>query len=509
MGTARPSGYPSRGTSGARRTVRAVRHERLLLSSGLSPSAPGSHGFGPREGASQAPRVRRTRATAGRGFHPALKVGGRAPPGLNPGWSGSVVWATRRRPRAGPRVPRASLAPSVAPPVRDRRPGGDGPPGHPGHPGHLPVGAVPTALGTLRAMLTFDQKLDHLATLALRVGVNLQPGQRLALGGPVESLDLLRRIATQAYELGAPHVHVEIIDERMGLIRALHAHDDTLDVADEERTAMVRAKLERGDAYLRVSGSDPDLMAPADPARVARMTKAASIANRPVGDLVQRSHMPWSIVAVRHPAVGAQGVPRPAARTEAVAKLWDAIFAATRADLDDPVAAWEAHLAQLQRRDDHLNARGYVALHLKAPGTDLRLGLADTHVWESGGSTALVNGVALRRQHAHRGGLHRAARPARRRHHRQQQAALVPGAADRPLPAHLPRRRGGGRDRGAGAGGAREAARDRRGRAPPGRDRAGAARRARSARAGCSSSTRSSTRTRPATWRSAAPTRRR
>ena len=240
--------------------------------------------------------------------------------------------------------------------------------------------------------LTFDQKLDHLATLALRVGVNLQPGQRLALGGPVESLDLLRRIAAQAYDLGAPHVHVEIVDERMTLIRALHAQDDTLDVADQERVAMVRAKMERGDAYLRVSGSDPDLMATADPARVARMAKATSVANRPVGDLVQRSHMPWSIVPFATPAWARKVFPD-LLQDAAIAQLWDAIFAATRADREDPVAAWEAHLADLTRAQERLDAGGYVALHLRAPGTDLRIGLADGHVWESGGSTALVNGV--------------------------------------------------------------------------------------------------------------------
>ncbi|MDF1524255.1 MAG: aminopeptidase [Trueperaceae bacterium] len=241
-------------------------------------------------------------------------------------------------------------------------------------------------------MPTFQKNLENLATLALRLGVNLQPGQRLVLIGPVEAVDLLRRIARQAYELGSPHVHVELLDEQMGLIRALHAHDDTLDTVDEERTAMLKAKLERGDAYVRVSGSDPDLMAPADPARVARITKAASVANRPVGDLVQRAHMPWTILAYATPAWARKAFPD-LPEAEAVAKLWDAIFAATRADQEDPVAAWEAHLAQLQRANDHLNARGYTALHLKAPGTDLRLGLADTHVWESGGSAALVNGA--------------------------------------------------------------------------------------------------------------------
>jgi aminopeptidase len=78
---------------------------------------------------------------------------------------------------------------------------------------------------------------------------------------------------------------------------------------------------------------------------------------------------------------------------EAVARLWDAIFAATRADVDDPVGAWEAHLDALERAKVHLSAKGYAALRLRAPGTDLRLGLADGHVWESGGGHAECNGA--------------------------------------------------------------------------------------------------------------------
>src|SRR6056300_571932 len=104
--------------------------------------------------------------------------------------------------------------------------------------------------------MTFDQKLENLATLALRVGVNLQPGQRLVLIGPIESIDLLRRIATQAYQMGCPHVMLEILDERSGLVRALHAADDTLDVVDQERIDAMKKRLERGDAYVRISGGD-------------------------------------------------------------------------------------------------------------------------------------------------------------------------------------------------------------------------------------------------------------
>jgi aminopeptidase len=241
-------------------------------------------------------------------------------------------------------------------------------------------------------MLTFDRKLDHLATLALRVGVNLTAGQRLVLIGPVDAVDLLRRIARAAYELGAPHVYTELVDDQIGLIRALHAHDDTLEETDHERTAMLEAKLKRGDAYVRVSGSDPDLMAAADPARVGRLVKAASATYRPVGDLVQRSHMPWTIVPHAVPAWARKVFPD-LPESEAMDRLWDAIFSATRADRDDPVAAWDRHREELAVASRRLNAAAYRALRLTAPGTDLRVGLADSHVWASAGEAAASNGA--------------------------------------------------------------------------------------------------------------------
>lgn len=240
-------------------------------------------------------------------------------------------------------------------------------------------------------MLTYERKLQNLATLALRVGVNLQPGQRLRVAGPLESADLLREIAKQAYELGSPLVDVEYIDEHQRLVRALHSPADALTLADEEKQAMLKTKLQRGDALLRVSGADPDLLSAADPVRVATMTKAERAAGREVSDLVQRSFMPWTIVGYAVPAWAKKVFPD-LSEQEAVAKLWDAIFKATRADVEDPLGAWEAHLAELNKAKVHLDSRAYRALRLKAPGTDLRLGLADTHTWESGGLHAEHSG---------------------------------------------------------------------------------------------------------------------
>ena len=66
-------------------------------------------------------------------------------------------------------------------------------------------------------MLTYEQKMKNLATLALKVGVNLQPGQRLLLTGPLESADLMREITKQAYELGAPLVRTSYLDSQQSV----------------------------------------------------------------------------------------------------------------------------------------------------------------------------------------------------------------------------------------------------------------------------------------------------
>jgi len=75
-----------------------------------------------------------------------------------------------------------------------------------------------------------------------------------------------------------------------------------------------------------------------------------------------------------------------------VAKLWEALFAATRADRPDPEAAWAEHNATLLRKRETLTGHNFRALRFSGPGTDLKVGLADAHAWMGGISTAR-NGI--------------------------------------------------------------------------------------------------------------------
>src|SRR5205807_5246585 len=49
----------------------------------------------------------------------------------------------------------------------------------------------------------FDDRLDRLAEIAVRVGLRLTPGQELVMTAPVEALPLARRITAHAYKAGA------------------------------------------------------------------------------------------------------------------------------------------------------------------------------------------------------------------------------------------------------------------------------------------------------------------
>ena len=63
---------------------------------------------------------------------------------------------------------------------------------------------------------TFEEKLERYAELAVKVGLNLQPGQRLLIvANPLESAPLVRAVATCAYQNGCRLVTVLWGDEAL------------------------------------------------------------------------------------------------------------------------------------------------------------------------------------------------------------------------------------------------------------------------------------------------------
>jgi aminopeptidase len=243
------------------------------------------------------------------------------------------------------------------------------------------------------ATLTPDlEKLDRLAEVAIRVGLGLVPGQELVMTAPLEALPLARRITEHAYKAGASLVTTLYTDDEATLMRFRYAPGESFDRAAAWLQDGVAAAYRSGAARLAITGADPALLAKEDPKKVARANLAFSKASRPALELITRHVINWTIVPCATPAWARTVFPNEPEQI-AVARLWDAIFSATRADRPDAVAAWRTHTDQLQKRVDFLNNRRFAALHFRGPGTDLRVGLADDHQW-LGGSTTAHNGIS-------------------------------------------------------------------------------------------------------------------
>src|SRR4051794_19952006 len=234
-------------------------------------------------------------------------------------------------------------------------------------------------------------KLDRLAEVAVKVGLRLQPGQDLLLTAPSAALPLVRRIAEHAYKAGAGLVTPFLSDEAVTLSRYRFGRDEGFDRAAGWLYEGMSKAFAANTARLAIVGDNPMLLSGEDPTKVARASKANSIAYQPALEKIVNFDVNWNIIAYPNPSWAKQVFPGEEEHV-AVAKLADAIFAASRVDDDDAVAKWQKHNATLRSRTEWLNGQRFSALHYSGPGTDLTIGLADGHEWEGGASEA-KNGI--------------------------------------------------------------------------------------------------------------------
>jgi aminopeptidase len=243
------------------------------------------------------------------------------------------------------------------------------------------------AKGQFTQTPTFEQNLDRLAKVAVQAGLGLAPGQELVMTATLDAIPLARRITEHAYRAGASLVTTMFADEYSALLRFRYGPDASFDAAPSWLYDGMAQAYRNGAARLAITGNDPSLLSQEDPEKVSRVNRATSKAYRPALELIARHDINWTIVASATPAWAAAVFPD-LPPEEGLARLWDAIFAASRADQPDPVAAWKEHDAILHARANRLNEKRYSALHFRGPSTDLRVGLADDHLWLGGGTMA-------------------------------------------------------------------------------------------------------------------------
>ncbi|MFD1774916.1 aminopeptidase [Paenibacillus rhizophilus] len=239
--------------------------------------------------------------------------------------------------------------------------------------------------------MDFNQKLENYALLAVKVGVNIQPGQTLVVNADIASAELVRLVVRKAYEAGAKLVKVNYSDEVVTRTRYDLAPEESFSEPPKRFGDEMEEYARNNACFLTIISTDPDLLKGVDPKRITMNQRVSAEAMAGYRQLLMGNHASWSGVAYPSASWAAKVFPD-APEEERINLLWDAIFRAVRADVEDPLEAWQLHLDELKRRCDKLNERKYRKLHYKAPGTDLTVELPEGHIWCQAGA---VNGKGV------------------------------------------------------------------------------------------------------------------
>jgi len=218
----------------------------------------------------------------------------------------------------------------------------------------------------------------QLARLGVHAGMNVQPGQIVAISTEIGKEELTRAVAREAYRAGARFVDPFYFDVAIKRARIELASDETLDFVPPWYGARALAIGETRSARIGLSGPvDPTALDGLDPVRAGRdrLPWLPEILT-----LIEAASTNWSIVPC--PTAGWAALVHPELpRDEGLARLCDEIAHVCRLDAEDPVEAWRERIAMLEAVAGRLTEHRFDALHFEGPGTDLTVGLFPTSRW--------------------------------------------------------------------------------------------------------------------------------
>ncbi|MDL2281112.1 aminopeptidase [Selenomonadales bacterium OttesenSCG-928-I06] len=225
--------------------------------------------------------------------------------------------------------------------------------------------------------------LEKYAELIVKRGLNLQKDQILVINSPIECAPFAREVAKAAYLAGAKDVVINYKDELFSKIRFLHAPDIVFEEFPDWQKDFYLTYLHQKAAFLSIAASDPEIFKDVDPNRLSTAQKVANTALKEYREKVMNNENAWCVVSV--PTIAwAKKVFSHLPEDKAYNKLFDVILKTVRVDTEDPIKAWDEHKDNLNKRADYLNKSDFSYLIFKnSAGTDLKLELAEDHVWLS------------------------------------------------------------------------------------------------------------------------------
>jgi len=228
-------------------------------------------------------------------------------------------------------------------------------------------------------------RLRRYARLIARMGCNVQKGQDVLLFAGLDQPEFVAMVTDELYKAGARKVFVKFSYQPLDKLHIRHRSLRSLSALEDFEIAEYKYMQDKLPCRLFIDSDDPDGLKGVNVAKMSKGQQARYPIIKPYRDAINGKHQ-WCIAAV--PGAAWAKKVFPGERTSrAIEKLWEAILSTARVD-DDPIAAWEAHNADLARRCEYLNNLGIETLEYHASnGTNLKVGMISEAVFCGGGET--------------------------------------------------------------------------------------------------------------------------
>lgn len=229
--------------------------------------------------------------------------------------------------------------------------------------------------------------LREYARLIVRCGVNVQKGQEVTVYADLDQPEFVQMVVEEAYKAKAKEVNVQWSYQPLAKIHYRYQTVKTLGTVKEWEKVRQQHYCDVLPARIHLVSEDPDGLKGINMEKVSKARRMSYPILKPYHDQRENKEQ-WCIAAVPGVAWAKKVFPGMRANA-AVEKLWEAILSTSRVT-EDPVAAWQEHNDDLQKRCAYLNGLHIRSLHYTAEnGTDLTVGMIPEGCFAGGGETSL------------------------------------------------------------------------------------------------------------------------
>ena len=235
------------------------------------------------------------------------------------------------------------------------------------------------------------ERLNEYAKLIVKVGANVQKGQRVRLQAETDQVEIVAAVTEECYKAGAEYVEIIWSCGDISKLHYKYASADVLGAVphwEEERFRQMTVDLP---VRIFIESADPDEMSDISADLLATVGRMRASVLKKYRDEIDGKHQ-WLIVAAASAKWAKKVFPND---TEDIAteKLWDAIFDCLYLKEGcDSTQIWKAHTDKMTQKADWLNAQHFTKLHYtSANGTDFTVDLIPDAKWSGAGDINHAN----------------------------------------------------------------------------------------------------------------------